>query len=189
MKIFIFEGIATSGKSTVISELVKVLPNYLKMRVYTEEFTHKPIIDKTNELCNEFFAALIEEAMSKDYDVVLFDRLYLTQAYRAKATLDRYADIEMMLYVNQVKTILLELKEDQVADRIANALHHRDPDWGKYVGTKGQTLEEQAEYYIKQQRGLGSLLGFSKLPHETYEVIDQDYEWIVNELKEKILNL
>lgn len=187
LKVFIFEGIATSGKSTVINAIVKALPKEIKTRVYTEAFTHLPIIDKTDELCTDFFMRLVAEAMEGDNDVVFFDRLYLTQANRAGVSLDRYLDLEMMLYANQAETILLKVDETEIPERITQAMAHRDPDWAKYVATKGKTTEQRAGYYISQQRNLLSLLAQSRLPQEIFDVTAQKYARIIEAIKTKIL--
>ncbi len=187
MMILIFEGIATSGKSTVINSLQKALPRTLNTRVFTEQFTHIPIIKRTDELCKDFFTKLINEAFAGDYDIVLFDRLYLTQAFRARCSLDKYLDLEMILFTTHTTTIFLKVDEAEISNQISHAIEHRDPDWGEYVGTKGKTTQEQADYYIKQQRNQLELLSQSQLPYQIYDTTNRDYKSIVEDLKKKVL--
>jgi tRNA uridine 5-carbamoylmethylation protein Kti12 len=96
VQILIFEGIATSGKSTIINRLAKSLPKEIETRVLTEDFTHIPIMKKNDDLCIDFFKRLISEILSSGYEVVLIDRLYLTQAFRAGASLEDYLEIDVV---------------------------------------------------------------------------------------------
>jgi thymidylate kinase len=187
MLVYIFEGIATSSKSTVINALANRLPGHYKVRVYSEQFTHIPIIKKLNEPCNDFFTHLISEAFAGGYDVLLFDRLYLTQALRAKKHLDDYLDVEMLLFTQDAKTIFLYVKPEQIVVRIAHAMTHRDPEWEEYVATKGEGIQEQAQYYIDQQKKLRELLGQSRLDQEAYDVTDGDYERVIKSLRDEII--
>lgn len=188
MQILIFEGIATSGKTTVINKLAKSLPDLVKVRIFTEQFTHEPIIKKKEGLHKDFFTKLITEAMSGNYDVVLFDRLYLTQAFRAKKSLKEFLDIETMLFVNYVTTIFLLVDESGISKSISGAIKHRDTSWGEYVKTKGQTALGQADYYIDQQRRQLKLLKESMLPYKIYNTTNGNYEKIVEDLKFTILS-
>jgi archaellum biogenesis ATPase FlaH len=188
VQILIFEGIATSGKSTIINRLAKSLPKEIETRVLTEDFTHIPIMKKNDDLCIDFFKRLISEILSSGYEVVLIDRLYLTQAFRAGASLEDYLEIEMMLFTQYVTTIFLTVDESEIAKRLVEAIKHREPSWGEYVSTKGDSREPQAAYYMNQQRHQLGLLMNSKLPYEIYDTTNHDYKTIVDSLKKEILS-
>jgi hypothetical protein len=187
MQVLILEVIATSGKSSTINGLLKSLPKYVNARVFTEQFTHIPIKDKTNDLCNEFFIRLIAEAFSKNYDLVVFDRLYLTQAHRTNSALNKYLDVEMLLLTHPVETVFLRVDEAEISNRLAASLKQRDAEWKSYVATKGASLKEQAKYYTDQQDNLLKLLLQSRLPYEIYDTTRSNYHEVATEIKKKVL--
>ena len=187
MKILIFEGIATSGKSTAINTLVKSFPDSVNCRVYTEQSTHIPIMKKTDTPHKEFFTKLVSEALAADYDLVIFDRLYLTQAFRADSSLKEYTDIEMLLFTQDPITIFLKVDEVEIGNRISVAASQREPSWGDYVSTKGETAQERANYYIGQQRNQLELLRQSQLPYQIYDTTGNNYKSIVEDIKKKVL--
>jgi thymidylate kinase len=151
MKIIILEGIATSGKSTITESIKEQLPG-LTLRTVSEEETHIPIMKQTDKLHIPFFKNLIEEAVAEKPDLVIFDRLHLTQAFRAGASLADYSGIEKLISNYDAMIVFLKVDEQAIAERVAKAATHRDPSCGEYIKTKGATEGEIAEYYITQQR-------------------------------------
>ena len=103
MKILIFEGIATGGKSTIITKLKNALTGK-QVIVVGEPETHVPIMGKTSEKHIDFFRKLITKKISENPDILIFDRLYLTQAYRAKCELSEYSELE-----NELKKYLQKI--------------------------------------------------------------------------------
>ena len=182
MKMIIFEGIATSGKSTITDRLVKALPASLSVSIKDESFTHIPIMKKTDDINLDFFKNLLAETIKEQKDIVIFDRLYLTQAFRSKSNLGDYEQIEEILSPLNAMTVFLEIDEDAIADRVTKAIAHRDPTWGEYVHTKGKTMEEIATYYINQQRAQLELIKQSKLPYKVFNTTDHNYSDAVSYL-------
>jgi thymidylate kinase len=182
MKLLILEGIATSGKSTTIRKLRHELRNE-NIVLYSEEDTHIPIMDKPQALHIDFFRSLITKAIATKADLVIFDRFYLTQAFRANATIDVYTDIENSLLLYPVLTVFLKIDEDVLAERIRLATLHREGSWGKYVKTKGDTFTEIADYYISQQRSQLELLEKSKLKYVVLDTTRHEYERIISIIK------
>lgn len=179
MKTIIFEGIATSGKSTVINLLKSSLDKRLKIKVADERVTHIPIMKSTNELHVDFYKELINKLSRNQPDLLILDRLYLTQAYRAKTDLLTYKEIENVLKPLNPVTIFLYVEPASIKDRVLDAIGHREPAWGEYVSTKGRTSEEQAEYYINQQESLIELLKRSTLPYQVLDTTAHNYNAIV----------
>ena len=177
MKVLIFEGVATSGKSTVISSLQKALPD-LRVVVSGESETHEPIMDERADKHIVFFKKLISRLASEKPDLIIFDRLYLTQAFRAKCNISDYSEIEELLSKYTPLTIFLKVDEDTVEDRISKASEHRESDYFKFRGTP----KERAQYYIYQQRHLLKLLGHSTLPHEVIDTTDHNYESVIEKV-------
>ncbi|MCA9333952.1 hypothetical protein KC963_02800 [Candidatus Saccharibacteria bacterium] len=178
MKVLIFEGIATSGKSTVTSGLQKALAD-LKVVLTEESETHIPIMNEKSDKHIDFFKNLIDRTSSVNPDVLIFDRLYLTQAFRANSTIDDYSEIEEILNNLSAITIFLKVNEDAIEDRIQKTSEHRG---AEYFKSRGETSKEISQYYIDQQRSQIELLQHSKLPHKIFDTTTHNYEKIVQEL-------
>lgn len=182
MKIIILEGVATSGKSTITDRLVKALPASLSVSIKDESFTHIPIMKKTDDINLDFFKNLLAETTKEQKDIVIFDRLYLTQAFRSKSNLNDYERVEDALQSLNAITIFLQVDEEAIADRVTKAIAHRDPTWGEYVHTKGKAMKEIATYYIDQQRAQLELLKQSKLPYKIFNTTTHNYDDVVSYL-------
>lgn len=177
MKVLIFEGIATSGKSTVITHLKNGLPR-LQVLVAGESDTHEPIMEERLDKHIGFFKELIHRMSSTKPDVLIFDRLYLTQAFRAKCDISDYSEIEELLRKHSPITIFLKVDEDTIEDRVAKAAEHRGSDYFKFRGTS----KERAQYYIEQQRNQLNLLKQSIIPHQVFDTTRHNYEQVVEEI-------
>src|SRR3990167_11115375 len=94
MKTIILEGIATSGKSSLIQHLKTALSDKLNIYVADEEETHVPIMKKPDELHLIFYEKLVDTLTNNRSDLLIIDRLYLTQAFRANTDLTAYLTIE-----------------------------------------------------------------------------------------------
>lgn len=115
-------------------------------------------------------------------DLLIFDRLYITQAYRAGVGLAEYESVEDMLKPYSPHTIILKVSEDTIAPRIEAASKHRDSKWKDYLKTKGATFDEIADYYIAQQRGILSLAKQSMLPYTVFDTTNHDYGTVAEEI-------
>lgn len=182
MKTLIFEGIATSGKSTITSQLIKSLKDEMAVELATEEQTHIPIMDQRNELNTLFFEDLINQLTLKHSDLLIFDRLYITQAYRAKSNLKEYASTEKTLMPYSPHTIILKVDEVAIASRIKAASEHREKEWLEYLETKGSNFDEIAKDYIEQQRGLLELVKQSAIPYSIFDTTLHEYGSITEEI-------
>lgn len=180
MNILIFEGIATSGKSTLMEGLQNEVNGLVKL--VGEPETHIPIMHETEKLHEQFFIDLIEKCVAAKPDLLIFDRLYLTQAFRAHASLSQYPDVEDLLKRCNARIVFLKVQEEAIKERIQKAAEHRDVSWKDYIWTKGDTPEGIAQYYIQQQRHQLKLLESSTLPHNTFNTTDHDYKQITKEI-------
>jgi thymidylate kinase len=181
MRILILEGVATSGKSTIIQKLQDDLTQTV-IRVYGEPDTHIPIMQKPHDLHIEFFEDLVQRAVDSDANLVIFDRLYLTQVYRAGAAVTDYEVVEKMLSKQNTLIAYLKVNENSLAERVKLATQHREETWGEYVKTKGDTFEDIAHYYITQQRNLLELLNKSKIPSRVFDSTNHNYDEITQEI-------
>ncbi len=181
MRVIIFEGIPSSGKSTI----VKLLCDSVKAQVFSEDQTHEPIMHDSSNANVDFFSSLLTKIDKRD-EVVIFDRLYLTQAFRANVGLGVYAEIESSLLVHNPITIFLRVDEGAIAERITTTSEQRGIEWSEYFKSKGKTAEEIADYYIKQQRSQLKLLEQSKIPCKIFNTTAHDYKNIAGDILKTI---
>lgn len=184
MNILVFEGIATSGKSTIIQGLVSALSPRYKVSVAGEDQTHIPIMNDRDRLHRDFFERLIKRLVGENPDIIVFDRLYMTQALRAGTGLAGYKAIEDVLLQHNAMTVSLQVQETAIAGRIQKAAAHRESKWGEYIQTRGQSVGEIAHYYIEQQRSLLRLLEQSQLPYKVFDTTAHAYQPIIKELSD-----
>jgi len=182
MRILIFEGIATSGKSTVITLLKKDLRG-TRVVVAWESETHEPIMEERSDKHVSFFKELVRRKLSTNPDLLIFDRLYLTQAFRTKCDISDYSEIEELLSKYSPLTIFLKVDEDTIEDRISKAAEHRGSD---YFKSHGETSKERARYYIDQQKYQLKLLERSTLPYKVIDTTNHNYKDIVNQIRRSI---
>jgi thymidylate kinase len=193
MKILIVEGIATSGKSSLIEKISTQLGKDI-VKVYGEEQTHEPIMDKTDDLHIGFFKSLLNDALKSNSRLTIFDRFHLTQAFRAKAGISEYKEIEDLLAKQNTLIAYLKVGEDAIADRIRLTAERRDKEqtddfrWGEYFHTKGKSYEEIADYYVDQQRSQLQLLEQSRLESHVFNTTSHDYEAVANQIINKWFN-
>jgi len=191
----IVEGIATSSKSSLIKEIISLLGED-KVRVYSGSETHTPIMEDVNKSHVEFFKGLVEDAQKSKDELIIFDRLHFTQAFRTKADITQYVKVEDLLLDQDTLVVYLQVDEAAVKERIEFAAghpgvalsgEHSGRNWGEYIKTKSQSFDEIAEYYAGQQRNQMELLKQSKLenrifdtPHHEYKAIAGQvvYEWL-----------
>jgi len=195
-EMLIVEGIATSGKSSLIKEMTHLLGED-KVRVYSESETHTPIMDDVNEPHMEFFKSLIEDAQRCKAELVIFDRLHFTQAFRAKVDIAQYREVEGLLLSQPTLVAYLRVDEPAIKERVELSSmlprvglgsEHSGRNWGEYIKTKGQTFDEIAEYYVGQQRDQLELLKQSKLESWIFDTTHNEYKAIADQIVNEWLN-
>jgi pantothenate kinase len=115
---------------------------------------------------------------AKKPDLLIFDRLYLTQAFRTKCEISDYSEIEELLSKYAPLTVFLEVDEDRIEDRFSRAAEHRGSDYFK----SRWTSKERAQYYIAQQRSQLKLLEQSTIPHQVFDTTRHNYEEVVQRI-------
>lgn len=189
MKTLLLEGMATSGKSTIIKQLGDELGTNMSIKIVPETETLMKIVENTDRSVSiAYLSELIKNVYSHDYDVIIFDRLYLTHIFRTHSSMADYKVIEDGIRQYTPETIFLEVDESAIAERVARASEHRDPEWKDYIYTKGETIEEIADYYIQQQHNQLTLLEQSTLPHTIFNTTNHDYAQIGARLIDVVRN-
>ena len=193
MNILIIEGIPTSGKSSLIEKLSKLLRDK-QLAVFSEPKTHEPIMDKPDELHIEFFNSLLQDAVKSSADLVIFNRFHFTQALRAQASISEYLEIEDLLAKQKTLVAYLQVDESAIADRIRLTAERRDESpaehfqWVEYFKTKGKTFDEIAKHYATQQRNQMELLKQSKLKKRIFNTTNHEYKTIASQIINEWLN-
>lgn len=183
MRTIIIEGIATSGKTTVINLLEKELSTKYKIKIVPEHETITVIEGNTSKKTSAaHLKKLIEKTFNNDYDFVIFDRLYLTHIFRTSSSIDDFLEIEEKIKQFYPITVYLKVNEDVIAERVRLAAEHRHPEWKRYIKTKGSNYAEIADYYIGQQRNQLKLLNNSAIEFKIYDTTNHKYEEIVNDI-------
>ncbi len=186
----IVEGIATSGKSSLIKEIVELVGKG-NVRVYSESETHVPVMEKVDELHVQFFKDLIHDAEKSEAKLVIFDRLHFTQAFRAKVDMSQYTEVEDLLLSQHTMVAYLQVDESAIKDRVgfsanhprvALSSEHSGEKWGEYIKKRGQSFDEIAAYYASQQRKQMELLRQSKLKSRMFDTTHHEYKAIAGQI-------
>jgi len=179
-KILIFEGIPTSGKTTLISKLAKSLEKF-RTKIIFESETWMPLIDnKTPEFALHFLDKITDN-LPTDLDFLIIDRLHLTHIFKTDSSLDFFDKIEEKLVNLDAKLVFLTVESEQIWDRIEKSFKHRDISWQDYVTKKGDKMEI-SNYYQSQQQKLGELAYQSKLNCLKINTTNQDFESYAKEI-------
>lgn len=187
MKIIIFEGIATSGKTSVVEEITKILRERKAVfSVIPETETLLPLLDnKDKSKSIDFLKNLIRESAGGKSDIVIFDRLYFTHIFRTDSAIKDYREIEDLVK-DKASLVFLKIDEAKIPERIEYARKHRDEGWNKHIGKKGSE-EETNNYYIAQQRLLLRLAEDSSLNGKIYDTSNLDFSRIAKNVADLFL--
>jgi thymidylate kinase len=189
MKIAIFEGIATSGKTSVIKFLKKsVEQTDLNYIVVKEEKTLMPIVENIDPAVSiQHLSKILGQTFSSDRDLVIFDRLYFTHIFRTKSNLQTFKPIEDMLFQHETHLFFLKVAPDKIEERIFNALKgaRAGTKWVDYVRTKGNDAQI-VSYYRNQQEKLLTLLNDSEIPSTIYDVTDIDLSTVGKNIRQTL---
>jgi thymidylate kinase len=186
MNLVIFEGIASTGKSTLISLLKSSLEIECVVSVLDEHSTLMPIIqNKDKHTAIAFLNNILNNVDSKSTDIILLDRFHVTHVFRTESNMEEFIEIEEYL-LEKYKPILvlLTLKPDIVNQRIAQTIAQRGAKWGQ--GKQG-SMEEKVEYYTKQQEKLLEIFNKSRLPKIQVDTSEKKWEEYLKIIRDQII--
>lgn len=181
-QIIIFEGIASSGKTT----LERMLNDHIKGSVLvTEGKTLIPIFEENDSrIAAEHLSGVLEEMRDERAETVIIDRFHLTQAFRTRLPSSEFQALEKRLCeMAHSFLVLLSIKEEAILNRIKETDEYRA---GAWVKKKQGTYEERTEYYKEQQRILKQRVKESSLPVLILDTTDKDWDRCLNEIIEFI---
>ncbi|MBP7075287.1 MAG: hypothetical protein KBA81_07895 [Rhabdochlamydiaceae bacterium] len=172
MKLIIFEGIASSGKTTLERLLADKLPN---SKIVTEGDTLMPLIENRDQVAAiDYLRKLITVFKKETADYLIIDRFHLTHAFRSHASLKEFSSIEESLReLGETLLVLLTIDTDSIKARIEETMSYRRDQWKK--GAQG-TLEEKAIYYAEQQEQLKRFQQVTTLPSIIIDTTNKDWE-------------
>ncbi len=172
MKVIIFEGIATSGKTTVTKLLADRYRALGKtVLVVDEQETLMPIIEDWSHEANiTRCLESIKSATKENPDIILFDRLYFSHIFRTECDFADFEQVREALSLLNPTFVLLIVDPRVIESRIFESLRHRDASWAEFVWKKGRNRDEIIAYYTDQQQWFQRALAqtnFSKLIIDT----------------------
>ncbi|MDO8507911.1 MAG: hypothetical protein Q7S53_05110 [bacterium] len=184
MKILILEGIATSGKTTIINKLDKLLSEKkVSFSIIDEEQTLMPILKNRDKDANlSFIETLLMKVLKSKKDVLIFDRLYLTHIYRSVSSPKDFMPAAKLLMPYKPTFILLTVKEEKIMERIYKTAKVRECSWLEFVQQKGNDEEEVAEYYIDQQKKFVELINNIEFESVRFDTTDNNFDQISKEI-------
>lgn len=160
--IVIFEGIATSGKTTLQKLLLEKLTLENKIKIISENMTLMPLIEnKSQKVALNHLRKILLKLGSNKNNIFITDRFHFTHIFRTKSNIKYFKKFEKDLQNGfKVLIVLLYINEGSIKKNIENSLDIRKT-WAK--GKKG-TIAEKVIYYKDQQRKLLRIAKESTLP-------------------------
>lgn len=172
-KIIILEGIATTGKTTIINNLRQALSDD-QISFILEDETLMPLIDNKSEVvAKNHLENLINNIYNSNKNMFVFERFIFTHIFRTSQNYADFKKIEKRL-VKEFEThlFLLVIKNNLVEENIVNTSILRGTNWSK--GKKG-TLSERLEYYRQQQDFLIGLSENSMIENTIIDTGEKDW--------------
>ncbi len=168
MKILILEGIATSGKTTLMNRLEKYLnKKQLSYYIIKEKETLMPILYNTNkDVSLAYLKKVIKKGLNQKKDILIFERLYFTHIFRTNSKIKDFKEIEN-LFKESTLLVFLKINQYKIKERVFKTAKERQKGWMIHIRKKGSD-KEIVDYYIDQQKKLSNLLKDSSIKHVIY---------------------
>jgi thymidylate kinase len=95
MKIIILEGIATSGKTSIIKYISEFFgQNNYSFTVIGEDKTIIPILhNQDKQVSIDLLKLVINQALVEDKEFIIFDRLFFTHIFRTNSDYSEFREI------------------------------------------------------------------------------------------------
>jgi thymidylate kinase len=189
MKILIIEGIAASGKTTIINSLQILLSEKgVDFLVIDEKQTLMPILkkrDKENNL--EFTRELLKNVLKNKKEIIIFDRFYLSHVYRSGCQVKDFESGSELLRPFNPVFVLLTIDKNKIKKRVFDTAKHRNLSWSEFIKEKGKDEDEIAEYYIDQQNDFLKLVQDIEFESIEFDTTDYDFDKVSREIYQKYL--
>ncbi len=184
--LFIIEGIATSGKTSIITLLAKELSKTRSVKIVTEAETLMPLIDNVSKKTTlRHLTTIIGKMKRSKKNVIIVDRFHFTHAFRTKSNISHFLEIEKELAKHfDCLVVVLSIDLRTLRKRILRTDSIRGDAWSK--GKKG-AIDDRIRYYSDQQKILLEFAKKTSLPLQVVNSTDMDWERIVYDIIEKSL--
>ena len=148
-KLVIFESIKGARKTTLINELVKVIPN---STTYYEELTLKPIKHIENkETVVDYYKSLINKIEEVETDCILLDRFHYTKWPVVWYEKDYFQEIEeLLLNTFEVFFVFLTIDSEYILQRLTHTQNHRQSEGWK-LNYDNASIDDEAQKDIEWQ--------------------------------------
>ncbi|TSC52323.1 MAG: Uncharacterized protein LiPW41_534 [Parcubacteria group bacterium LiPW_41] len=188
MHIIIIEGITTSGKTSVFTNLKRYADEHnIKSVFISEEETTTPYIDSVSLESNKnALNNLVRNALSKKSDLLVFDRLYFAHTFKTGGTTEDFREIEELLNGYDTTMFFLEIPESSIEKRITESMQYRYKGWVDYVMNRaGGDIKKVVSFYTDRQRESKNLFNKSILKKYILDTASQNYVAITREIIDK----
>lgn len=177
MRMIIFEGIASSGKTTLARLLKQHLVNAESV---SENDTLMTIFDNRDPyIALDHLQGVFDRDVKNKSHVVIIDRFHLTHAFRTVQKLDFFEHLEDRLAEHGAFLVLLTIRPEKIEERIIETTEIRKDGWTR---RKKGTIHERVEYYIHQQEQLRNAFLASKLPKIEIDTTDKEWKKYLSEI-------
>ncbi|GEM_PF-1592692 len=182
--LFIIEGIATSGKTSIITLLTKEIGKTHSVKIVEEAETLMPLIDNVSKkTALRHLKIIIGKMKRSKKDVIIADRFHFTHAFRTKSAISIFLEIEKELASNfNCLIVVLAIDLRTLRKRILRTDSIRGDAWSK--GKKGM-IEDRITYYSSQQKILLEFTKKTSLPAQVYNATDMNWKRIVHSIVKK----
>ncbi len=180
-RVIIFEGIASSGKTTLERMIADSLPNSV---VIKESETLMPLINNRNaNFALNHLLGILDRIKKSSEEVLIVDRFHFTHAFRTQSPLAAFNVVEDRLNkLFSPRVVFLSIRKDLIGTRIQESVNLRGDSWKK--GKQGNIVEKK-EYYINQQLELESMMKETTLPVLSIDTSSKDWELYLSEIVKK----
>ena len=187
-KIIILEGIATSGKTTILNLLKEKLTkqNISHLVIDEQETLMKIHMNTDKNIAIKHLLEILNKVLQKKEKIIIFDRLYFTHMFRTNSSIKDFKEIENLIK-NDVKLYFLKIDEKNVEKRIFDAMKHRSKSWSEYVNNLGNK-KQIINYYTNQQKKSIENLKISEIENEIINTTNLEFEIITRKIIENIKN-
>lgn len=183
--IIIIEGITTSGKTTVFTNLERYAEEHnLSAFFISEDKTTKPYLDSTNlEYNKSALHKLVKDAISKNVDLLVFDRLYFAHTFKTGGKTEDFIEIESLLAKNNAKMFFLEISQESIEKRIIESMSYRYRGWVRYVMDRADgDRKKVTDFYLNRQIESKNLFNKCTLEKYILNTENQNYVAITREI-------
>ncbi len=188
MKLLLFEGVATTGKSTIEAEVLRLCETKNRPAIlYHEDQTLIPLLgDKSVQASLELQNTVLGQIEQEKHDVVLVDRFLLSHLERTNGDLNDFAVVRDKLVDLEARIIFLQIDDQAFRPRLKDALARRAQKFSDHVMAKGGA-DVMLNKYVEQQQTMLKLLPTLGLSTCVFDTTNLNFIEIAEQITEKYL--